>query len=436
MRAPLALIAMEMHKLLWYVLMQKNLNASDRDNVIFWENHTAPDTVDVNMMDITQGVFIKIVDRSTGGGDEVYYAKNIADIKQILDILHQNFQQNPATNKHIFVIEPAYTTFLDGYNVTGRAFITLSYDKDTQDLRVKIAGANWIFPQDKFQKSPTEAQMLANIKHSSRMQPLTEPQLAILANEIEDRYADVFKAALLHDNMMAYCNEHPIIASFQSCLRKNSLYAGVLTAFETAEISQWESQSHILASMVNSLVYRDMLRSLDLCLRYTADLDQSRFFAPSVAQTQMNALLSSICNLSFFENYIQFVKTCEDFSGIPAFATLIEKETVITAKLDLLIKQYLNIKDQKYDTRDLNRALRQAAGTADLAALKMLIYTKRAEVNAFSPKSQQTALDFALKSEAEAGLKKQCIYLLEQAGAHIALSAQQAGDSEMECLPK
>lgn len=426
-KASLSLIAMEMHKLLWYVLMQKHLHVADRDNMIFWENHTAPDTVDVSTIDITQGVFIKIVDRSTGGGGEVYYAKNVAEINQILRILHQNFRQNPAENKHIFVIEPAYITLLDEHNVTGRAFMTLSYDEDTQALGVKIAGANWIFPQDRLQKSPTESQMLANIKHSSKMRPLTEQQLGVLVKEIEGRYADVFKAALLHNDMMVYCSEYPIIASFQSCLRKNSFYPGLLAAFETIETSQQGLQAaNTLASMINSLVYRDMLGSLDVCLRFTVAVEQVRFFPSGIAKTQMDALLTAICNLSFFEKYAQFVKTCDDFIRIPAFAIFLSKETAITVKLDLLIKQYLSLKDQKYDTHDLNRALRQAAGTADLAALKILLYTRRAEVNAFSPKSNQTALDFALKSEVEPLLKKQCIDLLEQAGAHTALPVQAA----------
>lgn len=67
--------------------------------------------------------------------------------------------------------------------------------------------------------------------------------------------------------------------------------------------------------------------------------------------------------------------------------------------------------------KDLNRALRQAAYISDIEVMKLLIVTHRASVNECSPKTQQTALDFALKSESETSIKESCIQLLKQNGA-------------------
>jgi hypothetical protein len=81
--------------------------------------------------------------------------------------------------------------------------------------------------------------------------------------------------------------------------------------------------------------------------------------------------------------------------------------------------QLLQTKGKHYDLNDLNRALRQAAYVSDIEVMKLLIGTQRTSVNACSPKTKQTALDFALKSKSKSDMKDSCIQLLVQNGAQV-----------------
>jgi len=90
---------------------------------------------------------------------------------------------------------------------------------------------------------------------------------------------------------------------------------------------------------------------------------------------------------------------------------------LIKLTLDKLISQYLTLKDNKYDTKDTNRALRQAAAIGDIVVIKLLIYTRRADVNTLSP-SKKTTLDYALQSEnKKAEEKEKMLRLLKEIGA-------------------
>jgi hypothetical protein len=60
---------------------------------------------------LSNGVFIKIVDRSIGGADNVFYAKDTQEIQIILKRLQEEFHNSKEQfKKHIFVIEPAHQT--------------------------------------------------------------------------------------------------------------------------------------------------------------------------------------------------------------------------------------------------------------------------------------------------------------------------------------
>ncbi len=163
-------MAMEMHKLFWYVLMEKLMRTEDYKTVLFWANDSSPH-IDLSQIDTRHGVFIKIADRSDGGGKDVYYAKDNHEVEKLLCKLRKQYTSSTEQyRKHIFIIEPAYLTLKSfqgkKYNVTGRAFITLHFDSRTKSLEVKTAAAKWMFPTQSLQNFVTETQMFSNIKHS------------------------------------------------------------------------------------------------------------------------------------------------------------------------------------------------------------------------------------------------------------------------------
>ena len=141
--------------------------------------------------------------------------------------------------------------------------------------------------------------------------------------------------------------------------------------------------------------------------------------------------------MSFLEGYTKFIKTCNLlFRNFPKVVPIIKNESLITLKLDALIKQYLQAKGKHYDLMDLNRALRQAAYVSDIEVMKLLIGTQRTSVNACSPKTKQTALDFALKSKSKSDMKDSCIQLLVRNGAQamqspVALDLERQKQSDM-----
>lgn len=82
---PIGLMAMEMHKILWYFLLQKHMAPEYQSNILYWSNDTHPSDIDLNAINIQHGVFIKIADRSEGGASEVYYAKDTTSLFDILN---------------------------------------------------------------------------------------------------------------------------------------------------------------------------------------------------------------------------------------------------------------------------------------------------------------------------------------------------------------
>jgi|GEM_PF-6888710 len=187
--APIALLAVEMHKALWYFLMQKHMTSAEQQTLLYWSNDISPTEINLSPMNLQHGSFIKIIDRSVGGSGEVYYAKDKDELLKTLAQLHEEYNKSTEQfKKHLFVIEPAYVTLKQhqerDYNVTGRAFVTLTYDKDNKNLGIKIAAAKWIFPLAAMQEKKTQDQMLSNVKHSIKMLNLTAEELEKLSSGI------------------------------------------------------------------------------------------------------------------------------------------------------------------------------------------------------------------------------------------------------------
>ena len=419
---PIALMGIEMHKIMWYALMQKHMAPTDRDAILYWSNDNPTVKGDLSTLNMTNGVFIKIADRSIGGGSDVYYAKNAVEVTKTLNQLHHKYQSSRGQPhiKHIFVIEPAYQTIKsyqnENYNVTGRAFVTLIFDPETRELQVKVAGAKWMFPKQPLQKIKTQEQMLSNIEHTIGLMPLDNEESNILSQQIVDVYGDVFKAAIEHDDLMQYCEDHPITAEFCSILRHNATYKMIVDCNKPAFRDDHAYQDEVLTQNINSLVFRDHL-SIDIPTLLASEHDH-HFFSKN--STTKPLLMKQICYLSFLEGYAKFIKTCgEPFITLPNIIPLLKHESLIRSKLDTLIKQFLRIKSTTYDLQDMNRALRQAASISDIEVLKLLIGTHRASINNRSPQTQQTALDFATKNKCEPHIKELCIQFLKQSGAEL-----------------
>jgi hypothetical protein len=417
---PISLMGMEMHKILWYTLMEKHMSPAHKINVLYWCNDNPDVELDLGSIDMTNGVFIKIGDRSIGGGNDVYFAKDATEVTKTLSKLYKIYQSSKESfKKHIFVIEPAYLSIKSHgshrYNVTGRTFVTLILDIETRELQVKIAGAKWMFPLDPLRKDKTEAQMLSNLKHCTKILPLNPDELDNLSQQIVIVYGDMFTASIEHGDLIEYCKDHPVVEVFETILRPNASYKKMVECSKFKDSAQLAEQEEIIMQMINSLVFTHYLpQNLPVLL---ASEDKMPGFFPKEIPTK-ESLLKKICTLSFLECYIKFIKTCsEPFRTFPKILPILQNESLISLKLDALIKQFLSIKDKTYDLKDMNRALRQAAYINDIEALKLLIGTHRVSVNACSPKTQQTALDFALKSEGEMSVKECCLQLLRLNGA-------------------
>ena len=348
---PIALIAMEMHKLLWYMLMQKRMPAEDYEKVLYWTNDSGPD-IDISRINIQNGAFIKIADRSTGGSDEVYYAKNDVEVRDRLRSLSKAYHSNSEQyKKHIFIIEPAYFTLKrhqdKDYNVTGRAFITLTFNTNTRALDVKIASAKWILPSQQMRGDKSPEQILSNASHSSGTLELSSDELDTLSKAILDSYGEVFKASFEHDNLMEYCKDAPEMNSFLSCLRPDSIYISAL-ALHNPQYDEAYKQKQ-LTSQINSCIIRGLMKEVDLYLNPECSINV-KFFTVE-REKELQGIMKKICRLSFFENYIKFAKTCEAcIKGVPGFSEFIKKESQIIAKLDTSIVQYLEKKSEKYES--------------------------------------------------------------------------------------
>lgn len=284
-------------------------------------------------------------------------------------------------------------------------------DTETRKLEVKVAGAKWIFPLEAMQKTKTQEQMLANLKHSAAMQALNKEELALLTQQIVTVYGEVFTASMEHEDLIAYCKKDPIVEKFQAILRPNASYKLMLDSKRMGR----QQQDGFFQALINSLVLTHYLAA-DLTSLLNLDEQAPSFFSAKPQEKRL--LINKICYLSFLECYAKFVKTCDEaYRAHPKVAPVLKYESLITIKLDALIKQFLVLKGANYDQKDLNRALRQAASVSDLEAMKLLIGTRRTSVHDCSPKTQQTALDFALKSVASQDVKEHCIHLLKLNGA-------------------
>lgn len=459
--APIALMAVEMHKILWYFLMQKHLASAEQQAILYWSNDTSPTEVDLSTIDSQHGIFIKIGDRSIGGANDVHYAKDKNELLEIITQLHNEYNTSKETfRKHIFIMEPAYMTLKQlpnnaetkedkevsdksssslnsviakgkstsnlstsltsnrsdklakspYYNATGRAFLTLIYDKTAQTLDVKIAAAKWMYPLAAIQENKSKDQMLSNIKNSIKMLSLSTEELKILSSAILKIYGDTFKAGFNNDDLMLYCADHPCMKKFLSCLRPNASYLAFLDAFHRSHRSSNDQNALML---IHGLIDRDKMKSINILLQSS---EQNRFFI--AAKPTLENLMKGICTFSFIECYVAHLKTGDTsyHKFLPSIPKLISKEALIKSSLDSLISRYLALKE-KYDTKDYNRALRQAAAISDITVMKLLIYTRRADVNALSSANTRV-LDCALASK-EGAQKEQALLLLNQVGAKI-----------------
>lgn len=421
---PMSLIGMEMHKLLWYTLMEKHLPPNCKDNIVFWSNYNSVENLNLSNINMDNGVFIKIADRSDGRGEGVFYAKDTPQVMKILTKLHREYKsdsQNPFA-KHIFMIEPAYQTIRDHsgekYNVTGRAFVTLSFDTDTRKLEVKIAGAKWMFPTEPLKESKTQAQMLSNLDNKTAILALSSEDLELLSQQIIEIYGDVFRAAIEHNNLMEYCKGNPVLQEFISVLRPGASYK-LMTNCDSEFVPDCEKQGYLMRIIDAIIVFQHLPSVADIKeMLSTSEKNIYNFFK------NKQYLLELICSLSFLEKYIAFIEVSDAsrraFGGDILYENekikyILGKKNLVTQKLDSLIKKFLAIKNPKYDLQNMNRALRQAAGICDTEVVKLLIGTQRASVLERSPKTQKTALDFAKESELGHSERENCIKLLQYA---------------------
>lgn len=389
--------------------------ANEQKKLVYWSNTVKPTEINLNGLDLQHGVFIKIGDRSDGGGAEVFYAKNKSEILAITAKLYkQCLSSNDPYKKHIYIIEPAFITLRKyqdkEFNVTGRAFVNIVYDRVSQSVDVQIAAAKWMFPENPVSAVYTEEQMLSNVKHSLGMVPLIAEKLTILQSGIKRTYSEIFKTAMLNHDLLAYFNGHPYMRPLRLCLRPNAAYLMMLPhfyAFSSSIIqTNGMTQDFLLLSLLFSNVQRDYLQRFNntMLLSSSAVLSSGLQFFEKILTPE--EIIKRVSILSFFENFIAHVKTLNSESYLSTFRYL-----------ESLLPQ----------ENDLNRALRQATNQGNLVAAKLLIYTRRADVNALSP-SNKTALDYATTCQDEKS-KDLIVRMLEGLEAKLGAKLAQSSDS-------
>lgn len=414
---PFGLMAMEMHKALLYFLMQQEMKTNEQPKVIYWSNNTSPEGINLHTLDAKYGYFIKIVDRSTGCGSDVFYATEKKEVADILSRLRFHYLKSREPYKeHLYIIEPAYKTVKRkdsfDYNVTGRAFLTLIYHRSSQQLEVKIAAAKWIFPLKYLQNTqPTKDQVLTNAEHSSSFIDLTNEELDNLRLGILQSYAKVFKSSFTHEDLLHYCKSHPQMQRLISCFRLNAPYPAFLNLYNNLTEQNHDAQFGALVSYALSRYAINVKPLMD----QLSSLEQNNItlFQPVLSLDQ---LLKKICFLSFLENFIKEIeKIGPDYNQVFNFIpNLIQRKGSITQMLDENIRMYLQKKSTKYDVKDFNRALRQAACVGDVQVMKIMIYSHRADPNA-SSSSNKNAYDYALQNQNKK-TKEQCLKILAQIG--------------------
>lgn len=409
---PLSLIATEMHKALWYFLLEQHLSSTIKPELAYWANDCTPSQLDMSKLNHPTGFFIKIVDRSDGGGTHVYYAKDKKQLLNVLSKLHLEYKNDKSSVKHLFLIEPAYTTLkqINGkpYNVTGRAFLSLVYNKDTNVLDMNVAAAKWMIPVSAYNKEAlSENQMLSNVQNSIKMINLDDSELSLLNENLRSQYQKPLTLSFLHEDLIRFCAKHPQMDQFKSCLKPNSAYL-LFLKFPNEDST---TQKLYLESLVHSFIQRDriqgFLETIE-CLKRAETLNPSFFKSPS-DQTNLLELISS---LLFYEKYINLIKNSQQ--PWLFFPALLKEEGFIKNKLNQCILKFLAIKNPSYDKTDFNRALRQATFTGDLDVVKVLLYTNRAQLHALSP-TKKSALDTLMDNQNE-DTKTQCLNFLIGAG--------------------
>ncbi len=223
------------------------------------------------------------------------------------------------------------------------------------------------------------------------------------------------RAGFEHEDLLEYCNKHPITPVFLSCLRPNASYKMQLQLIHHQQDE--DIRQAALNGLVNSLIYRDRYQQL---MSWMTTKNYPSFLNLTTAQKnqELDELLKIICELHFYECYIENAERCGPH--FPGMNIIFNNKFSIKEKLDNYIAIYLTLKNAKYDNTDINRAARQAACVSDLTVLKLLIYTRRAEINLPSS-SNQTPLDYAFQSKCTSKEKEQCIQLLKFLGAKTGL---------------
>lgn len=404
----MSFLIMEKYKSLWYMLMQLHLPSNNCPTILYWCNHdpiNLSDLEKIHAVPGAKGVFIKIGEESKGYGQQVYYAKNLEKTQHRLQALQDHYALHQ--KKHQFIIEPAYLTLRDQYNVTGRAFITLRYDQETNALNIKIAGAKWIAAPAVFDRHLSSANMLANFEHMKEMIDLDDTDLEILSRDLTDRYGNVFRQAFLNDpslnhHIMQCCNTHPSFNAFYSCLKDESFHKVFLKSHcPDAPFTRKKMLAESLCTLVRT---KKILGHLESILSAnTTNLSET--------------LLESICYLSFMAQYINFLKAYDNrvlLTKFPEYTDLIQKSRRIELKINALMVTFL--KNKGIFSEALYDVLKQACNKTDLITIRLLIYTRRAQVELFSKEEQAELLGSLEESAASSELKTQVREILHYAG--------------------
>ncbi len=437
------IIGAEIHKAIWYLLREKCLAQVDGTLFCFW----SPEWNQINLEDKIQalpqanGLFIKVVDRSTGGASGVIYVKNTEDCLKELEKIKNN-----RTNR-LYVIETAHAHAMcvDRHQKvpTIRAFCLLDYDPDQQRARIKLTDAQYILPNDDYQGpgNGTSDQMMARSR-DCKMMPLSQAHMEILKEQLNDKYQYVFQALCQGgQGLDALLGSSMTYQYLNSILYPDSVF-NIMRDIEKTEIADTHPYKHVLVQAfmrnhglaTNSAALSDLLNESE-GNQNSHIINANTFFdfsgrARDDTNNQISQLISRVSRdtkivnisrlssivaawksfgaVSFSEGFpIERVRSAYDASlkryltDGPDFESLGPTPDKISAEypeVEVIMPQWSNPSTQISYANEPETALIQAAICADWRTLRLLLLARLTSADQISI-SGKSAVYYALRTE-------------------------------------
>lgn len=411
------LYGVEMHKILLYLLRAKYLEGTTENTFAFWHSDIAIDDVldEINQRNIEHkdGLFLKKVNRSTGGSDqdEVMYFNDMNTLRAKLTSLSH------AKDSGIYVIEQAYTytktvKSSSSYVVAGRAFGILNYSPD-QGVAISIIDAKYMLPPEQYKGFGlgTRNQFVARTESSNILIELTPSEKGKLTQQINQKYQAVFQG-LCQD-------EKTLKREFTGRLLEHYRQLGRVMASNSAyqliakiEHGMKSLIPQVTVGTLNSIIIRDLancansIADCELCVRVLSNISEynSAFKKSIWGSLTSLSLHRAIAHMTDYLDPINiqkvnklFKQSIDIYLSFPLPPDSMQIWSSYPSDYNQSIMK-IRGKSPSYDSADKYIALQQAAIVSDKQTLIILLLGRVVHIDALN-KTGHNALHVALKAK-------------------------------------